>query len=51
MIASQMPIEEKRALADHVIDNSGSRGATRKRVEEVWEGLLRGGHPDRPASS
>ena len=41
MIAAQMPIEEKRALANHVIDNSGSREATRKQVQKVWKDLLR----------
>jgi dephospho-CoA kinase len=37
MIAAQMPIEEKRRLAQHVIDNSGTVEATRKQVEELWE--------------
>lgn len=41
MVAAQMPIEEKRALANHVIDNSGSRDATRDRVHEVWRELTR----------
>ncbi|GAC1639908.1 MAG: hypothetical protein PVS3B2_05760 [Candidatus Dormibacteraceae bacterium] len=41
MVAAQMPIEEKRALADHVIDNSGSRDATRDRVNKVWRQLTR----------
>jgi dephospho-CoA kinase len=41
MIAAQMPIEEKRALANHVIDNSGSRDATRNRVNEVWQDLAK----------
>ncbi len=36
MIAAQMPIEEKRKLAHHVIDNSGSREATRQQVERIW---------------
>ena len=39
MIAAQMPIEEKRRLAQHVIDNSGSVEATRKQVEELWDRL------------
>ena len=43
MIAAQMPIEEKRALANHVIDNSGSREATRKQVQTIWKDLARGG--------
>ena len=40
MIAVQMPIEEKRALAQHVIDNTGSIEATRKQVAALWA-LLR----------
>ena len=36
MIAAQMPIDEKRGRAQHVIDNSGSRDATREQVEKVW---------------
>jgi dephospho-CoA kinase len=32
IIGSQMPIEEKRKLADHVIDNSGRLDATREQV-------------------
>ena len=42
MIAAQMPIEEKRALANHVIDNSGSRDATRDQVHKVWKDLTKG---------
>jgi dephospho-CoA kinase len=41
MIAAQIPIEEKRTLANHVIDNSGSRDATRKQVQEIWQDLER----------
>lgn len=36
MIAAQMPIDEKRRRAHHVIDNSGTREDTRRQVEEVW---------------
>jgi dephospho-CoA kinase len=36
IIATQMPIEEKRSRARHVIDNSGTRENTRRQVEEVW---------------
>jgi dephospho-CoA kinase len=39
MIASQMPIDEKRELAPHVIDNSGSREATRQQVKRIWDEL------------
>jgi dephospho-CoA kinase len=35
-IAAQMPLDEKRALADHVIDNSGSLDATRRQVEALY---------------
>jgi dephospho-CoA kinase len=34
-IAAQMPVEEKLRLADHVIDNSGSRDETRLQVEAL----------------
>jgi dephospho-CoA kinase len=40
MIAAQMPIEEKRTFAPHVIDNSGSREATRTQVERLWSDSL-----------
>ena len=36
MIASQMPIENKRMLATHLVDNSGSREATRGQVDRIW---------------
>src|SRR5438105_11623020 len=36
IIAAQMPIEEKRGRAQHVIDNSGSREETRRQVEAIW---------------
>ncbi len=36
VIAAQMPIDEKRRRAHHVIDNSGTVDETRKQVEEVW---------------
>src|SRR5690348_10500766 len=36
MIAAQMPIDEKRRRAHHVIDNSGTVEETREQVEEVW---------------
>jgi dephospho-CoA kinase len=40
MIAAQMPIEEKRHRAPHVIDNSGTRDATREQVRRIWENLV-----------
>ncbi len=36
MIAAQMPIDEKRRRAHHVIDNSGTIEQTRTQVEEMW---------------
>lgn len=39
MLAAQMPIEEKKPLADHVIDNDGSLEDTRRQVEGVWPRL------------
>ena len=35
-IAAQMPLDEKRALADYVIDNRGSKDATRRQVEAIY---------------
>jgi len=35
-IRAQMPIDQKRRLADHLIDNSDGLDATRRRVEELW---------------
>jgi len=40
-IASQMPVAEKAKLADYVIDNSGTRPETERRVREVYQALLR----------
>lgn len=42
---AQLPIEEKRKLADHVIDNSGSLEATRDQVRELHAHLI--GRPRR----
>ncbi|CAG7655972.1 dephospho-CoA kinase [Paenibacillus allorhizosphaerae] len=41
-LASQMPIEDKRALADYVIDNSGSLEETERQIDTFWteRGLL-----------
>ena len=38
-IAAQMPIEEKRRLATHVIDNTGSLEELERRVADVWAEL------------
>jgi dephospho-CoA kinase len=43
-LGAQLPIEEKRRLADHVIDNSGSLEATRDQVRALYERLA-GGAP------
>ena len=39
-IASQMPVAEKAARADYVIDNSGTRPETERRVRLVYQALL-----------
>ncbi len=36
-IAAQMPLDAKRARADHVIDNSGSREDTERQVEAIYQ--------------
>jgi len=41
MIASQLSPEVKRARADVIIDNDGSRGQLEKRVDVVWRALGR----------
>jgi len=37
IVAAQMPIEEKRALAHHVIDNGGTREETQAQVRSIWK--------------
>lgn len=39
-VAAQMPIEEKRALADHVVDNSGSAADTERQVDALFDALV-----------
>lgn len=39
-IAAQMPMDEKAARADVVIDNSGTPDGTERRVGDEWEKLL-----------
>ena len=39
MIAAQMPAELKRARADFVIDNNGTREALAERVHDVWDAI------------
>jgi dephospho-CoA kinase len=38
-LQSQMPIEQKKKLADFVIDNRGSREGTKRQVKALWEDL------------
>ena len=40
-IAAQAPLRDKLALADYVIDNSGTLEATKAQVLKVWQALLR----------
>jgi dephospho-CoA kinase len=40
VIAAQIPIEEKRRLAHHVIDNRGTIEETRAQVAQLWAKLL-----------
>jgi dephospho-CoA kinase len=35
-VGAQMPLDAKRARADHVIDNSASRESTRRQVEAIY---------------
>ncbi|HSR25756.1 MAG TPA: dephospho-CoA kinase [Candidatus Eisenbacteria bacterium] len=41
-IAAQMPIEEKRRLATHVIENTGGMAELRRAVERTWRELREG---------
>ena len=38
-VAAQMPIDEKREMASHVIDNSGTPEETAEQVRSLWEAL------------
>jgi len=40
-IALQMPLEQKRAFATDIIDNSGTRERTRTQVDALFEDLER----------
>jgi dephospho-CoA kinase len=42
-IANQLPIDEKRARATYVIDNSGSRAETRAQTTSVWTEITASG--------
>jgi dephospho-CoA kinase len=39
MIAQQMPADLKRARADFVIDNDGTREELKRKVDDVWRAL------------
>ena len=39
-IDAQMPLDDKKTLADFVIDNSGERSHTREQVSQLYEQLL-----------
>jgi len=38
---AQMPLEEKRKLADHVIENNGDLEELRRQVRDVWEKITK----------
>ena len=41
-VRAQLPLHEKKALADFVIDNSGTPEETERQVRALWETLSRG---------
>ncbi len=41
-VRAQLPLHEKKALADFVIDNSGTPDETERQVRALWERLSRG---------
>ena len=51
MIAAQMPAELKRARADFVIENAGSREQLADLVGEVWDAITRDENAKQPASA
>jgi len=46
-ISAQMDIEEKKKLADYVIDNSGSIEETKRQVKEILERIIVNTHQQR----
>lgn len=40
MLAAQLPAEEKKKHADHMVVNDGSLESTRRQVQAVWEELI-----------
>lgn len=51
MIAAQMPAELKRARADFVIENAGTREQLAERVREVWDAIARDANAKQTASA
>ena len=51
MIAAQMPAELKRARADFVIENAGTREQLADRVREVWDAITRDENAKQSASA
>ena len=49
MIAAQMPAELKRARADFVIENAGTREQLAARVNDVWDAITRDAGATQPA--
>jgi dephospho-CoA kinase len=47
MIAAQMPAELKRARADHVLENAGTREALDAQVDALWQTLQARAHASR----
>jgi dephospho-CoA kinase len=43
-VSAQMPLDEKRQLADYVVDNSGALAVTEGQVRALWTKLA-GGPP------
>ena len=43
-IAAQLPIDEKREMADHIIDNSGEQEDTEKQVKTLYQVLTEAAH-------
>ncbi|MCI0636208.1 MAG: dephospho-CoA kinase, partial [Actinobacteria bacterium] len=48
-VRAQLPLDRKRELADHVIDNSGTLADTERQVRELYERLTSAGASTRRA--
>jgi dephospho-CoA kinase len=48
-VSAQMPLDEKKSMADHVIDNSGTLAETERQVRALWRELLGEEPPGAPA--